>query len=108
MARYILLLESNCKDPAREAEFNEWYNKIHVPDVMMNPNYVKASRWMDISSAEGKGKYIALYEIETDDIDKTIKAQQEYVASLRAKGRVSELIVTVSRRYFKQISSLSK
>jgi hypothetical protein len=32
--RGILLVLSNCKDPAREAEFNRWYEDIHVADIL--------------------------------------------------------------------------
>ena len=34
VAKWLVIVESNCVDPAREDEFNEWYNKIHLPDLM--------------------------------------------------------------------------
>src|SRR5438128_7904992 len=29
----LLLALANCTDPSKEAEFNAWYNHMHVPDV---------------------------------------------------------------------------
>ena len=108
MDRYVLLVESNCKDPNREEEFNEWYSKIHIPDIMTNRQCIKASRWIDISPTPVKGKYLALYEIETDDFNQTKKAIDENVARLKTQGRGSDLIVGVSHRVFRQIFNLSK
>ena len=33
MARYILEVRTNCKDPEKEAEYNDWYNNTHLADV---------------------------------------------------------------------------
>ena len=34
MAKWLLVVGSNCADAARETEFNEWYEKTHLPDVL--------------------------------------------------------------------------
>jgi hypothetical protein len=34
MAKWLLIVETNCSDPARESEFDEWYDRIHLPDVL--------------------------------------------------------------------------
>jgi len=54
MARYILVVESNCADPAREAEFNEWYDKTHLPDILETPGFVRATRYENTEPAAGK------------------------------------------------------
>ena len=108
MTKWLLVVETNCADAARETEFTEWYDKIHLPDVVETPGFVRASRYEDIEPAEGKGKFLAIYEIEADNIDVALKALSENMDRKRAEGRMSELTVRVSRGVYRQTSSLSK
>ena len=101
-------MKTNCADAAREAEFNEWYDKTHLPDVLETPGYIRATRYENIEPSEGEAKYLALYEVETDDIDALMKASRDNMDKKRAEGRFSELLVVVSRDIYRQISSLSR
>jgi hypothetical protein len=60
----------------RDAEFNEWYDKQHVPDVLKVPGYCAAQRFRlepdPNAPAGGPNKYLALYEMETDDVAATL------------------------------------
>ena len=76
MQRWVNILETNC-DPTREAEYNDWYDGIHIPDVLNTPGFVRARRYQAKELRDGRGKYMALYGIETDDIDKTLKDRLE-------------------------------
>jgi hypothetical protein len=92
MAKYLLFAFSDCKDPSREKEFNEWYTKMHIPDMLEVPGMIKATRWM---SAEGKPgeyrKYLAMYELETDDINKFDQKVRERGMRTVKEGRFSDL-----------------
>jgi len=108
MAKWLQVIETNCSNAARESEFNEWYDKTHLPDVLETPGFVRAIRYENTKPSEGQAKFLAIYEIETDDIDGFMKANVENMGKKRAEGRFSELLVMVSRGLYKQISSLSK
>ena len=108
MEKWLLVVESNCADAAREAEFNEWYDKTHLPDVLETSGFIRATRYENDEPPEGEAKFLATYEIETDDIDAFIKAHNDNMAKKRAEGRFSELLVVVSRGLYRQLSSLSK
>jgi len=108
MAKYLLVVETNCADASREAEFNEWYDKTHLPDVFETPGFVKATRCEITEPAEGRGKFLATYEIETKDIDGFMKAHNDNMAKKRAAGRFSDLLTVVSRGFYKQTFSLSR
>jgi predicted Fe-Mo cluster-binding NifX family protein len=88
MERWVNIIENNC-DPDREDEYNDWYNNIHIPDVLASPGYVRARRYVHREFRDGRGKYMALYEIETDDIDKTMKIRAERRAQEHGRGRTS-------------------
>ncbi|MFC1932246.1 DUF4286 family protein [Chloroflexota bacterium] len=108
MAKWLLVVETNCADAAREAEFNEWYDKTHLPDVLETPGFVRATRYQNTEPSEGEAKYLATYEIETDDIDSFMKTHNDNMARKKAAGRYSELLVIVSRGVYRQLSSLSR
>jgi hypothetical protein len=78
------MFETNC-DPVREAEYNDWYDTIHIPDVLKTPGFVRARRYQTKDFRDGRGKYMAIYDIETDDIEKTMKVRLER----RAEDRIS-------------------
>ena len=48
-----------------------------------------------------KGNYLALYEIETEDIKKTMEASMKMMESKRAAGRWTDLLEMVSVRICK-------
>jgi len=88
MAKYTFLALTN-PVAGKEDEFNEWYDKHHVPDVINVPGFISGQRFKLADSQFGgeasKGfKYLAVYEIETDDIAATIK-------ELRARGGTADI-----------------
>jgi antibiotic biosynthesis monooxygenase (ABM) superfamily enzyme len=47
--------------PDKEAEFNDWYHRVHIPDVLKYPDCLSARRYRALSG-EDKFQYMALYE----------------------------------------------
>ena len=111
--KWILEVKSKCRDMVDgyqfedDDAFNDWYNNVHIPDIMKAmPEFKSARRFMnpDFSTLE-TGKYLALYEIETDDINKTMGRLLEAVRKIEKQGRMSPLLQTVSMTVYKEISS---
>jgi hypothetical protein len=48
-----------------EEEFNRWYNEKHIPDLQAFPGVLSARRYRIV---EGKPKYMAMYDLEKDEI----------------------------------------
>jgi len=118
MTKWFFTVESNCIDETREADFNEWDDKIDLPDVLETDGFIKATRYERVSALnkkyerigtiDGKGKYFTLYEIETEDIDGVMRALEEGVERMKERGRLTDLITVVSRGLYKEIGTLSK
>jgi hypothetical protein len=77
MAKYTFVVMTNATS-GKDAEFNEWYNKQHIPDVLTVPGFVRAQRFRLADARMGGDtnkphRYLALYEIETDDLPRTLK-----------------------------------
>lgn len=66
MARYKLVAFSNPVE-GQDEQFNEWYDGRHMPDVMAIPGMISAERFTCVG--DGPHRYMAIYEIETDDFE---------------------------------------
>jgi hypothetical protein len=113
MERYLFVTYTDCSDPSREDEFNDWYNNVHVPDMLETPGMISATRWENIFPRGNKRrKYIALYELETDDIEKFDQTLRENGRRSKERGRLSDLIVLdppeVPRIIYRQVMPLKK
>ena len=51
--------------PEKEQEFNQWYNNVHVPEIVAVPGFISGRRFQRVSGDEIK--YMALYELESLD-----------------------------------------
>ena len=102
MEKWLLIVESNCRDEMREDEFNAWYDTIHIPDILNgSPGFKTATRYVLNDPHTQRAKHIALYEIETEDIKKTREAHLTNVEHKKAAGRWTDLLDVASRRVCK-------
>ena len=94
MAGYMLIVHSDCRDPAREDEFNAWYNDIHIPDMLKIPGMVQATRWENAyPPGNDRRRYIAVYEAETDDLEAFLDQLRKHGQRSVEGGRYSDLMV---------------
>lgn len=71
MPRYKMMVMSNPSDKGREEEYNAWYQNTHLQDLCAIPG-IRAARRYRFARTLKEGDaydYMAIYEIETDDID---------------------------------------
>ena len=88
MPKAVLVVATNCP-PGREAEFNDWYTGTHVPDILKLPGMVAATRYEIVGQPRsGQGRFLALYEIESEDPAATMSGVNRAVPGLAAKGRM--------------------
>ncbi|WP_280423579.1 DUF4286 family protein [Nocardia carnea] len=76
MPRHILLVHSAPAD-GRDDEYNNWYDGTHLPDVLRVDGFVAARRFAASPSVHGELPplpYLAIYEIETDDLPGALSA----------------------------------
>ena len=94
--RGILLVLSNCTDLAREAEFNRWYEDIHVADILETGAFHTASRYESLAPQATQATYLALYETEQSDPAKAREALGKARADWEKRGRLSDTIEVVA------------
>ncbi len=71
----IVLVFTDCDDPAEEDNFNEWYTG-HLHHTIENIDLYAAARYTSNDPSRTPSKYLAIYESQSDD---TAKVQREGV-----------------------------
>lgn len=66
MAKYNLVVLSN-PVAGKEDEYNAWYTDIHIPDVVRCEGFTGGQRFKVGEGFDAPHKYMAIYEMETDD-----------------------------------------
>lgn len=69
MGKYVLVVPSSAKE-GRDDDYNEWYNNQHIHDLLAIPGIKSGRRFSPaaVSPMPPPANYLAIYEIETDDI----------------------------------------
>ena len=73
MTEYKLVVMSSPVE-GREAEYNDWYDNQHLGDVVRLPGFTGAKRFELQPGQEAPlgHTYLAIYDMETDDVDATM------------------------------------
>ena len=82
--RAALFVHTNPVSPDRETDFNDWYDNVHVPQVLANvPGITGASRFVisDASPVRPAHRYLAVYDIEADEPGDVVRSLGEAVAA---------------------------
>ena len=80
MPKGIMLVQSY-PAPADEAEFNDWYSNTHIPQVCAVPGITGARRYKLTGTDPNEPAYLAIYEIDADDLTAPVKEIQARSAS---------------------------
>jgi hypothetical protein len=79
MPKGIMVVQSSPAE-GRESEYNDWYSQTHIPQILEIPGFVTARRFRVSGDGQSSGhKYLAVYELEADDL-------AEPVAELRSRS----------------------
>lgn len=81
-----------------EEEFNEWYEKEHIPELLKVPGVLRAERYL---STNGSPKYFTIYEHE----DEHVQEKEEYKKVLNTEWtkRIRPHLMNLRRFFLKQI-----
>jgi hypothetical protein len=110
--QWLMMVRTVNTDPAKEQEFNAWYDDIDIPDVLKVPGYWRARRGRTIqlttstgaqtAEPQEQGHYVALYNIESSAIDKTIIEMLMATWKMLSEGRDTPLLKVTERAYYHQ------
>lgn len=78
MKKFISIALTNAAE-GRDADYNAWYEQQHIQDVLAIPGIQSAQRFRIAEQSRQKlgYRYMAIYEVETDDITSIHRAIAE-------------------------------
>jgi hypothetical protein len=92
----LLVVLTHPSSAEREDEYNTWYDDVHLGEVCQIPGITGAKRYslspvqLDPPSSLGDDGYLALYEIETDDVAQV--AKELTARSIDGRFRMSDAL----------------
>lgn len=84
MPRGIMYVETMPVSPDREADYHRWYNDTHLAEITAVDGIVAARRF---APADGNGPFIAIYELDCDDLDGAVRQ----LSDMAARGEMSSI-----------------
>jgi hypothetical protein len=84
MPKGIMYVETMPVSPDRETDYHDWYNDTHLAEIVSVEGIVSARRFAPV---DGKGPFIAIYELESDDLASVEKS----LGALGQSGQMSSL-----------------
>jgi hypothetical protein len=100
MAQALYLVYTNC-EPGREAEFNDWYDNVHLRDLLSVEGIVAAQRFeltgpgpqtINRAGEPTVAQYLAIYELDTEDTEAVL----ERIAAARSRWQMFDGIQLVN------------
>jgi hypothetical protein len=90
-ARTLAIEVITCTDPAKEGEFNWWYDRAHIPHLKSIPGVLDAYRYRDMQADLGElgahfmapaggSRYLTVYRLDSDKpwrLMQRVKAEDE-------------------------------
>jgi len=79
-----MYIESMPVSPDREADYHKWYNDTHLAQIVSVEGIVSARRFAPV---DGSGPFIAIYELDSDDL----AGVEQRLAELGQSGQITGL-----------------
>lgn len=89
MPRYKFVVMSTPAE-GREQEYNDWYQNVHLRDVVAIDGIKSAQRFrlnLTVSADQPPLPYLAVYDIETNDIAGTIQ-------ELKRRSQTGQMVIS--------------
>jgi hypothetical protein len=84
MPKGVIYLQTMPVSSDLEEEYHNWYNDTHLAEICSVDGIVSARRF---APTDGNGPFIAIYELDCDDLDGVVQKLGE----LGASGKMSSL-----------------
>ncbi len=88
-------------DPAAEHAWDEWNTRTHIPDVLAQPGFIRATKYK-LDTPEGEwSQYLVWYEVDSRESldaylssEAVIRLRAEHQERFGSAARLSRMILT--------------
>jgi len=95
--RFLLIVATDVESEMEE-EFNEWYEKEHIPELLEIPGVLGAHRYI---SMNGTPKYFTIYEHENEHVRE--KEEYKNVLNTAWAKRIRAHLINFKKVFLKRI-----
>jgi hypothetical protein len=79
-----------CTDPQRHAEWDDWYDAVHVPDMLTCDAFSAMSRWRRVDPVTVGSNDLTLYDVVTPTVEEAVTRSAATLAEIVRAGRKHE------------------
>jgi antibiotic biosynthesis monooxygenase (ABM) superfamily enzyme len=83
VSHQLILIVANQPSPEKEAEYNEWYNRKHVPMMFAFKGMKKATRYHLLGNDKENSRYLSIYEFDTLEDMQAFPKSPEFAAAIK-------------------------
>lgn len=76
-----------CSDPAREAEWDTWYDEEHVPDMLACGAFGAMTRWERTPRRRSGTNHLTLYDVACPTVEEAVERSAAVMPGIVARGR---------------------
>jgi hypothetical protein len=94
LGRFVGLTFTDARE-GKDDEYNEWYDKDHLDDMLAAKEITRARRYRAVETSRGiqsSHKYVTIYEIEADDLKEARRAIAAAGAEGTSGARMPEVV----------------
>jgi hypothetical protein len=85
--RSHVLTNTVCTDPSREAEWDQWYDDQHIPDMLESGAFTTATRWRRLAPVAYGSNHMTLYDVAFDSVQEAVDKSAAIMPDITAAGR---------------------
>jgi hypothetical protein len=82
-----ILAQVLCSDPAREADWDAWYDEQHVPDMLACGAFGAMTRWVRTPRNRIGANHLTLYDVACDTVEEAVERSAAVMPGIVAAGR---------------------
>lgn len=76
-----------CNDPRVEAEWDDWNDTVHMPDMLASGAFTGVTRWVAEPRGERGTQFVTLYDVGEHGVDVAVERSAAVMPGLVASGR---------------------
>lgn len=95
----LLLVISVDIDPSHDREFNQWYEQVHLPEIVACPGILSGRRMVS-PDGDQRPRYITIYEVEHRDV-----LESPEVRAVAGWGPFADEVSNYHRYWFEPVGS---
>jgi hypothetical protein len=82
-----ILAHVMCSDPAREMEWDAWYDEQHVPDMLACGAFGAMTRWQRTPRRRSGTNHLTLYDVACPTVEEAVERSAAVMPGIVARGR---------------------